>query len=116
METINRVAVTIYFKQKFLDWVNQLPDNGDLKFTLKTLNDDGPVYLVPKYDSNEEAAEWFGPHKELVLEEMFESICTEEAWWPKDRSEKVFDDYLSVEFHSMIWDLVADEPIEHETF
>ncbi len=55
--TSNRIAVTISFKQKFVDWINQLPDSGDLKFTLKMINDDRPIYLVPAYDSNEEAAE-----------------------------------------------------------
>jgi hypothetical protein len=65
METINRIAVTISFKQKFFDWVNQLPDKGDLTWTLEMLNEDKSVYLVP-------------------------------------------------EFSSMVWDLVADEPIEHE--
>ncbi len=114
MEAINRLAVTITFKQKFVDWVNQLPDAGDLKYTLKMLNDDRPVYLVPAYEVTEEAEEWLGPHKTLVLEEAFESICTEEEWWPKDRSEETFDEYLSAEFHSMVFDLVADEPIEKE--
>jgi hypothetical protein len=78
------------------------------------LNEDKSVYLVPEYGSNEEAAEWFSPHKTLILEEAFESICTEEKLWPKVRSEKAFDEYLSAEFSSMVWDLVADEPIEHE--
>jgi hypothetical protein len=114
MDVINRIAVTVSFKQKFVDWVNQLPDIGDLKFTLAMLNDDKPVYLVPEYDSNEEAAEWFGPHRTLVLEEALESICTEESLWPKDRSERAFDEYLSADFHSMVWDLVVDESLEKE--
>lgn len=114
MGTINRIAVTISFKQKFVDWINQLPDSTDLKFTLKMLNDDKPIYLIPAYEMTEEAEEWFGPHKTLVLEEAFESICTEPKWWPKNRSEKVFDEYLSAEFHSMVWDLVVDEPIERD--
>jgi hypothetical protein len=112
--TINRLAVAITFKQKFVDWVNQLPDAGDLKFTLEMLNKDKNVYLIPAYEDTEEALEWFGPHKTLVLEEAFESICTEPKQWPKDRSEKAFDQYLSAEVHSMVWDLVVDEPIESE--
>ncbi|OFZ54759.1 MAG: hypothetical protein A2428_01050 [Bdellovibrionales bacterium RIFOXYC1_FULL_54_43] len=114
LKTINRIAVTVTFKKKFLDWVNQLPDAGDLKFSLNTLNRDKPIYLVPAYEDTEEAAEWFGPMKTVVLEEAFESICTEPKWWPTDRSERAFDDYLSAEFHSMVWDLVVDEPIEKE--
>ena len=112
METINRIAVTIAFKQKFVDWINHLPDADDLKWTLEMINKDRPVYLVPAYDFNEDAAEWFAPHKTLVLEEAFESICTEEKWWPEDRSGNVFDEYLTAEFHSMVFDLVEDEPIE----
>jgi hypothetical protein len=110
MEAINRIAVTISFKEKFLVWVNQLPDN-DIPWTLEMLNKDKSVYLVPEFDSNEKAAEWFGPYKSNVLEEAFESICTDEKQWPK---KPAFDDYLLAEFHSMVWDLVEDEPIEKE--
>jgi hypothetical protein len=110
METINRIAVTISFKEKFLEWVNQLPDN-DVTWTMGMLNEDKSVYLVPEFDSNEEAAEWFGPHKTTVLEEAFESISTDEKQWPK---KSVFEEYLTAEFHSMVWDLVDDEPIDKE--
>jgi hypothetical protein len=106
--------MTHSFKQKFLDWMNQLPDSGDIQWTLKMLNADKSVYLVPQFDGCEEAEEWFDPHKTLILEEAFESICTDEAYWPKDRSEKAFAEYLSAEFSSMVWDLAVDEPIEHD--
>jgi len=76
------------------------------------LNNNKPVYLIPAYAMTEEAQEWFGPHKPLVLEGSFESICSEPKWWPEDRSEKAFDQYLKAEFSSMIWDLVVDKPIE----
>lgn len=71
MDTINCIAVTISFKQKFVDWVNQLPEKDDIKWTLDMLNEEKSVYLVPEFDSNEEAEEWFGPHKTLILEESF---------------------------------------------
>ncbi len=92
--------------------MNQLPDKNDLEFTLKMLNDDKPIYLIPAYACMDEAKEWFGPHKPLILEEACESICTEPKWWPKDRSEEDFDKYLKADFSSMIWDLIPDEPIK----
>lgn len=114
METINRMVATISFKQKFLDWANQLPSLDGHQWTLDLLNEDKSAFLVPQFETNEEASEWFGPYKTLILEEAFASICSEDKWWPKDLSEEVFDEYLTAEFSSMVWDLVAEEPIEHE--
>lgn len=113
METINRVAVTISFTRKFVDWANNLPDTT-FKFTLETMNDDRPIYLVPAFEDLRDAKGWFDEKKRVVLEEAFESICTEEDWWPKDRSEAAFDEYLTMEIHSMVWDLADDEPLERD--
>jgi hypothetical protein len=113
MDIINRVAVSISVKQKFVDWVNQIP-NGDIRWTLAKLNEDKSVYLIPSYEDSDAERDWFRSQKMRVLEEALESICTEKDRWPKDLSDKIFDDYLSAEFHPMVWDLASDEPIEHE--
>ena len=92
METINRIAVTISFTQKFVDWTNNLPDS-ELKFTLVSMNEDRPAYLVPPLDELAEAKEWFDSRKQLVLEEAFESICLDEELWPEIESEDTFGEY-----------------------
>ncbi|NJM09866.1 MAG: hypothetical protein HC883_02950 [Bdellovibrionaceae bacterium] len=51
-----------------------------------------------------------------ILEEAFESICTEPKWWPKIKNPKTFDEYLSAEIHSMVWDVLEDEPLERNTY
>jgi hypothetical protein len=116
METINRALVSITFRPKFLEWVNNLPDRGDLIYTLQMLNDDRPVYLIPNYDDSAEKLKWLKKYRMEILEEAFESICTEPNWWPKIKSPKEFDDYLCAEFHSMVWDMAEDEPLERNDF
>jgi hypothetical protein len=115
METINRSAITIKFKEKFLDWVNNLPDRGDLIFTMEMLNEDPPAYLMPAYENDDAKKRWFNKNKIEILEEAFESICTEPTWWPQVKSPKEFDEYLSVEFHSMVWDMLEDKPLERDS-
>lgn len=116
METINRTAVTITFKEKFMDWLNQLPDRGDLVFTMDMLNESKPIYLIPNHEDDDKDQRWFNRRKVEFLEEAFESYCTEPKWWPEIRSAKTFDQYLSVEFHCMVWDVVDNEPLERDVY
>lgn len=116
METINRTAAVITFKEKFVDWINNLPDRSDLVFTMEMMNADKPVYLIPSYEDDEKERRWFNKRKLEILEEAFDSICTEPDWWPKIASAKTFDEYLSAEFHTMVWDVAEDEPLERDNY
>jgi hypothetical protein len=113
MDVINRVAVSIFFRQRFVDWVNQIP-GGEIKWTLAMMNEERPIYLIPSYEDADAERDWFDSQKMRALEDAFESISTDENLWPKNLSEKTFDEYLGAEFHPMVWDLASDEPIEHE--
>jgi len=110
--TVNRTAVVITFKPKFLKWVNALPDFNELKFTLGMLNKSKPVYLIPDYEDEEESLEWFIPMQSVVLDEAFSSVCTDPTLWPEGKSK--FDDYLTAEFHDLVFDLEVSKTLKRE--
>ena len=49
----------------------------------------------------------------MFFERYLDEWYTEESWWPKNRSLKMFKQWFDIQYHSMIWDL-SGETIEHE--
>ncbi len=115
---INRIAVSVSVTERFAEWVSELPESigshksEDFLANFKSLLTEKTVYLVPAFDTIDEAEEWFVPMKRMAFEDALESVCPNPQFWPQDRDEKLFDEYMHTEFHSLIWDLVADEPLE----
>jgi hypothetical protein len=95
-----------------MQWVNSLPDPD--KVTLKELNEDTTVYLIPEYDDDD--------HKDKILKNIYKDIFEEqlEGWWnderdyPVKRDFKTFKQWFHVEFHSLIVDLVGTELVDDE--
>ena len=109
---LNRCAVTILAKQPFRDWLASLPDPLDA--TLEELNHDNQVFLLPSFDTYEEAEELLRDFFGEIFQQWLAGYWTVPAHWPADRSWKVFHEWFDVTFHSMITDLVDDEPLEWE--
>ena len=107
---INRTAVTVRAKQPFLDWLRQLPDPVGPEITLDGVNRDGTVYLLPEYDHDDERKDLLTHFHDMIFESQLEAWWTEDSDWPLVRSLEVFKEWFTVEFHSIIEDLV-DGPI-----
>jgi hypothetical protein len=77
-------------------------------------NGDQTVYLIPNFESDEEAQE--------ILEDLFADVFERELWdwhtdeeaWPHDRDFRMFQEWFSVEFHSVVEDLCDDEILDDE--
>lgn len=52
-------------------------------------------------------------YREYLFDEELWGLCTNEDWWPKERTQKMFWQWFDVEFHSMVSD-PYDLPIEKE--
>ena len=52
MQSINRTAVVVRFKEPFVDWLNSLPDD-DFNYTLERVSTDNLTFLIPESDSPE---------------------------------------------------------------
>ncbi len=113
---INRFAVVVKAKQPFVDWINSTAKAyGDKSgpLSLGEVNDDCLVLLIPEFDSDEEARGQVSSIKKDIFEESLGAWYTDKEHWPKDRTEKLFDEWFDLEIHSDVVDTV-DEPIEKE--
>ncbi|MCH7518168.1 MAG: hypothetical protein IH964_03980 [Candidatus Dadabacteria bacterium] len=112
MYTINRSIAIIRPKQPFVDWANQLPD-AELKSSLDDFKTDCLAILIPDYDTDEEAEGYINEiYEDIFIEELY-GWCTEEAWFPQDRTNEMFWQWFEVELHSIVMDSCM-EPIEEE--
>lgn len=111
MESINRSAIVVKIKQPFIDWLKQLPDADDV---LPTLDEDGTVYLIPAFDTPEQVERYIRKNAGDIIDQELFGWCTEESWWPKQRTHKMLQEWFSVEFHSIILDMEADKELNHD--
>jgi hypothetical protein len=114
---INRSAVIVKAKQPFVDWVNSTPDEeiGQEPHvaTLDEVNQDCLVLLIPNFETMKETESALNSLKAEIFEFQLEGWHSDESVWPKNRSAELFDQWIALEFHSEILDIVT-EPIEKE--
>jgi len=104
MAVVNRCAVGIYPSGQLLDWARGLDLDVDAAGASEPC-----LYLIPDYDTQEEA--------EQILEEVYEAIFEAEldywhrdtATWPAERTYEVFRKWFEVRFYPLIQDLVGEE-------
>jgi hypothetical protein len=112
MYTINRSLAIIKPQQPFVDWANQLSD-ADGKVSLADFREDCLAVLIAEYDTDEEARGHINAMWEDLFEEELWEWCTEESWWPQERTREMFWEWFDVEFHSVVADPYED-PIKKE--
>jgi hypothetical protein len=112
MYTINRSITIIRPKQPFVDWANQLPDT-EWKSSLDDFKTDCFSLLIPDYGTDEEAKGHINEIYEDIFDELLFGWCTEESWWPQDRTNEMFWQWFGVELHSIVVDS-STESIEEE--
>ena len=112
MLDINRGLIVVKPKQPFLDWLHSLdPDDSELQ--LETLREDTNAYLIPEWETEEEQTEIFLQCAEFVFEEELWAWYTDEALWPTKRDAQTFLEWFDVEFHTMVFDVDDETPLEH---
>ena len=115
MYTINRALIVVKPKQIFADWVNAHPDSAGFTTTLDSLREDSTAYLIPEFDSDQEAQEYLEDLSTDIFEIELESWYSNESFWPKRRDYKTFLEWFDIEFHSMIIDPYEND-IEKEEY
>ena len=112
MDVINRSAVIVMPAEPFLKWLHRA-DSTSAELTLADLRREPMIYLLPPYDTKEEALS----HLEEVCGEIFESQL--DGWyrvpssWPVNRDFDMFKRWFEYRFHSMLVDLCED-PLERD--
>jgi len=112
MRHINRGVAIILPKQPYVDWANGLPDAG-FSVTLDDVRHDALAVLILDFDTDEEARRYIDDLAEEIFEYKLWDWCTNENWWPSDRSKARFWEWFDVAVHSEVLDPYED-PIEKE--
>jgi len=112
MRHINRGVAIILPRQPYVDWANGLPDAG-FSVTLDDVRQDALAVLIPDFDTDEEARRHIDDLAEEIFEYKLWDWCTNENWWPADRSKWRFWEWFEVAVHSEVLDPYED-PIEKE--
>lgn len=108
MFQLNRSVAIIKPKQPFVDWANSVVDE-DEQYSISDFSIDCSVILLPVVNSDEEA--------EALIKDMFQDLFELElsSWividemWPENITYKMFMEWFSVEFHSMVFDSLKDD-------
>lgn len=107
LPVVNRAALVLRPTQAYVEWANSCGEGP--KLILGEMRDDeSTVFLIPEMDFG--PAAWLRKHYRILFEEGLYAWCTDEAYWPKDRSYKAFQKLFQVHFHSLVMD-VGKEPI-----
>jgi len=112
MKPINRSVAIVKVKQPYLDWANGLPDPV-AGLDLASMNEDTHAYLLPELEMLEDQVEVLAVFYREIFENELGSWCTDETTFPKQRTLKMFEQWFEVAFHSLVLDMIDDEPLEH---
>lgn len=112
--TINRHLIVLMPKQPVLDWIRRVdPNPPDL--TLDQLRLEQNAFLVPDdLDGQQGVEKWVQRRWQMFFESFLAEWYTVESWWPQKRTFKMFKDWFDIQYHSMVWDMAASEPISYE--
>lgn len=107
---INRGVLIVRPKQPLLDWAAGLDDSG----VLPDVDGEQTVYLIPDFDTPDEA--------QSIIEEVYPEVFENELWgwhtdesaWPTNRDLKTFREWFAIELHSVVEDLCDYEIIKED--
>jgi hypothetical protein len=112
MDAINRSAVIVMPAQPFLDWLHRA-DRTSAELKLEDLRREPTIYLLPEYDTEEEARGYLRHHCREIFEEQLDGWYRVPSAWPIDRTFDSFNRWFEYRFHSMLVDL-CDEPVTRD--
>jgi hypothetical protein len=113
MKMINRSAVVVIPAQPFWEWLHQT-DSTSAHLSLNDLRQEPTIYLLPEYDTEEEARQYLQRRCKEILEEQLDGWHRVPAAWPSDRSFKNFKRWFEYHFHSELVDLCNHSIVREE--
>jgi hypothetical protein len=112
MFAIDRSALIVIPAQPFLDWLHRT-DETSKDLSLEDLSREPTIYLVPEYDTEEDAELYVHKHCREIFEEQLDGWYRVPSAWPPDRGFRVFKQWFEYHFHAVLLDL-CDSPVIKE--
>jgi hypothetical protein len=108
---LNRAALIVRPKQPFLDWAAALDDSG----LVPDVEGEKTVYLIPEFESDEEGMRALKRIYSEIFERELDGWHTDPSAWPRKRDFKPFQEWFSIELHSVVEDVVDDALIDDDS-
>lgn len=100
--TVNRFVVLVEPTDAYLAWAKTCP-GCDIEITLEELREGATAYLIPdRYDDPEV---YIKRNYRRIFDWELASWYKDEAFWPKDRSYRVFKRFFDVRVCQIVVDL-----------
>jgi hypothetical protein len=110
VELLNRTALVVTPKRRFIEWVNRLPDAGT-PLRPDELHSLRNVYAVATGDLPPDLQEVIDTYWEEIFAQFLREWVTDESLWPANRTPHTFRDWFGVELIEFVADLDPQEPI-----
>lgn len=107
---LNRAALIVRPKKPFLDWAAGLDDSG----LVPDVDGEKTVYLIPEFESDEEGLRVLKRVYAEIFDRELDGWHTDPSAWPQKRDFKTFQQWFSIELHSVVGDVVDDALIDDE--
>ena len=110
---INRYALVVEPTEAYAEWARTCPGSASEEVLSELDEEGGTVYLIPEEEEDFQVC--LQRNYRAMFEHELWSWCTDEAFWPKDRSFNTFKVFFKVRFHSMLLDM-GKTPIEIDSY
>jgi len=114
MNLINRCVIVVKPKAPYLAWASgfgeRAPDDE-----LKEITTTAPVFLIPEFDTEEDAREFVDKQYRRIFDHFLEMWMRDPDTWPHYRDLRIFHEWFDIEIHDMDFDL-GRGPIEIERY
>jgi hypothetical protein len=112
MYSVNRSAAIVRPKKPYIHWENHVPDTRE--YVDEVFQKDCTIILLAEYSTEKEAKQQINEMWGKIFDYELYGWCTDETWWPKERSKEMFWEWFSVEYHSEIIDPFDDDIIKED--
>lgn len=108
MEPINRFALIVRPKRRYLEWANGLRSSGEGRLTFEELAGFHEAYLLDATDPEAEREDLIDRYAEEIWEQQLSGWTTDEGQWPPNRTPHTLRDWFELLFIDMVFDADPD--------
>ncbi len=113
MLTINRTAIVVLPRHRFLDWLYEA-DPTSVEMSLEDLQREPTIYLLPESGSEQQARTHLRKRCEEIFKEQLDGWYRLPSSWPKRRDFDAFSQWFQWSIHSDIIDLCHGPLVREE--
>ena len=110
MEPLNRFALIVRPKRRYLEWANTLREKDESPLTLEQLSGFQEVYLLDASDPDVDREDVIDRYADDIWEQQLSGWTSDEAAWPSNRTPHTLRDWFELLFIEMVFD--ADPEVD----